>query len=436
MTEPVRRPDFRDAPAPPAGGIAARALAGRGAPWLAGLNPEQRQAVEVTEGPLLVLAGAGTGKTRVLTARIAHILASGRAFPSQILAVTFTNKAAREMKSRVAGLIGEGNAEGMPWLGTFHSIGVKILRRHAELVQLRNDFTILDTDDQIRLLKQIVMAANIDEKRWPARQLAFAIDGWKNRGLSPEKVPDGEAFSFANGKGRELYAEYQQRLKTLNAADFGDLLTECLRLFRERPDVLAEFQRRFRYMLVDEYQDTNVAQYLWLRLLAQGNRNICCVGDDDQSIYGWRGAEVDNILRFEHDFPGAVVIRLERNYRSTGHILAAASQLIAHNRGRLGKTLFTDDDEGHRVKVRGVWDGEAEARLIADDIEAWVQSTLPLSLAERGSGGEGRANASGAGSSERPSSPTPSPQGRRGRSYSECAVLVRAAWQMRAFEER
>ena len=345
-----------------------------------------------------MLAGAGTGKTRVLTARIAHILASQRAFPSQILAVTFTNKAAREMKHRVAALIGEGNAEGMPWLGTFHSIGVKILRRHAELVQLRNDFTILDTDDQIRLLKQIVVAANIDEKRWPARQLAFAIDGWKNRGLSPEKVPDGEAYSFANGKGRELYAEYQQRLKTLNAADFGDLLTECLRLFRERPDVLAEFQRRFRYMLVDEYQDTNVAQYLWLRLLAQGNRNICCVGDDDQSIYGWRGAEVDNILRFERDFPGAVVIRLERNYRSTGHILGAASGLIAHNEGRLGKTLFTDTAEmGEKVAVVSGWDSSEEARAIGDDIEQAQ---------------------------------------RRGHSLNEMAILVRASFQMREFEER
>jgi DNA helicase-2/ATP-dependent DNA helicase PcrA len=398
MTEPVRRPDFRDAPAPPAGGIAARALAGRGAPWLAGLNPEQRQAVEMTEGPLLVLAGAGTGKTRVLTARIAHILASGRAFPSQILAVTFTNKAAREMKSRVAGLIGEGNAEGMPWLGTFHSIGVKILRRHAELVQLRSDFTILDTDDQIRLLKQIVTAANIDEKRWPARQLAFAIDGWKNRGLSPEKVPDGEAYSYANGKGRELYGEYQARLKTLNAADFGDLLTECLRLFRERDDVLKDFQRRFRYMLVDEYQDTNVAQYLWLRLLAQGNRNICCVGDDDQSIYGWRGAEVDNILRFEHDFPGAAVIRLERNYRSTGHILGAASGLIARNVGRLGKTLFTDTAEmGDKVAVVSGWDSSEEARAIGDDIEQLQ---------------------------------------RRGHSLDEMAILVRASFQMREFEDR
>ena len=271
MTEPARREDPADLPAPRPGGIAARALGGSAKPWLDKLNPEQLQAVEHTDGPLLVLAGAGTGKTRVLTSRIAHILATGRAFPSQILAVTFTNKAAREMKSRVAKLIGEGRAEGMPWLGTFHSIGVKILRRHAEMVGLRTDFTILDTDDQIRLLKQIITANNIDEKRWPARQLASAIDGWKNRGLTPEKIPDGEAYAYANGKGRELYTEYQQRLKTLNAADFGDLLLECLRLFREQPDVLADFQKRFRYMLVDEYQDTNVAQYLWLRLLAQGN---------------------------------------------------------------------------------------------------------------------------------------------------------------------
>jgi DNA helicase-2/ATP-dependent DNA helicase PcrA len=345
-----------------------------------------------------VLAGAGTGKTRVLTARIAHILATGRAWPGQILAVTFTNKAAREMKSRVAGLIGEERAEGMPWLGTFHSIGVKILRRHAEMVDLRSDFTILDTDDQVRLLKQIITANNVDEKRWPARQLAAAIDGWKNRGLSPDKVPDGEAYSYANGKGRELYAEYQTRLKTLNAADFGDLLTECLRLFRERPDVLADFQRRFRYMLVDEYQDTNVAQYLWLRLLAQGNPNICCVGDDDQSIYGWRGAEVDNILRFERDFAGATVIRLERNYRSTGHILAAASGLIAHNEGRLGKTLFTDTAEmGEKVAVVSAWDSSEEARAVGEDIEQLQ---------------------------------------RKGISLNEMAILVRASYQMREFEDR
>ena len=397
MTEIARRTDLT-APAPRAGGVIARALGPGAAPWLENLNPEQRQAVEHIDGPLLVLAGAGTGKTRVLTARIANILANRRAFPSQILAVTFTNKAAREMKSRVAGLIGEGRAEGMPWLGTFHSIGVKILRRHAELVGLRADFTILDTDDQVRLLKQIVVAANIDEKRWPARQLAAAIDGWKNRGLSPEKIPDGEAHAFANGKGRELYGEYQARLKVLNAADFGDLLTECLRLFRERPDVLADFQRRFRYMLVDEYQDTNVAQYLWLRLLAQGNPNICCVGDDDQSIYGWRGAEVDNILRFERDFSGATVIRLERNYRSTGHILAAASGLIAHNEGRLGKTLFTDTAEmGEKVAVVSGWDSSEEARAIGEDIEQLQ---------------------------------------RKGHALNEMAILVRASYQMREFEDR
>src|ERR687896_1795336 len=301
------------------------------------------------------------------------------------------------MKNRIGQLIGEGQAEGMPWLGTFHSIGVKILRRHAELVGLRSDFTILDTDDQVRLLKQIIVAANIDEKRWPARQLAMAIDGWKNRGLSPEKVPDSEAYAYANGKGRELYGEYQARLKTLNAADFGDLLTECLRLFRERPDVLADFQRRFKYMLVDEYQDTNIAQYLWLKLLAQGHRNICCVGDDDQSIYGWRGAEVDNILRFEKDFPGAKVIRLERNYRSTGHILAAASHLIAHNEGRLGKTLRTEDVDGEKVTVTGSWDSEEEARAIGEEIEELQ---------------------------------------RAGENLNEVAILVRASFQMREFEDR
>lgn len=374
----------------------ARALRNTAPPYVAGLNAEQSAAVETLEGAVLVLAGAGTGKTRVLTTRIAHILASGRAYPSQILAVTFTNKAAREMKERIGELVG-GAVEGMPWLGTFHSIGVKILRRHAELVGLKSGFTILDPDDQIRLLKQVIEADNLDKDRWPARQLAALIDGWKNKGLTPEKVPAGESFAFANGRGAKLYAAYQKRLKELNACDFGDLLLENLRLFLENPDVLADYHRRFRFILVDEYQDTNVAQYLWLRLLAQGAPNICCVGDDDQSIYGWRGAEVDNILRFEKDFPGATVIRLERNYRSTGHILAAAAGLIAHNKGRLGKTLFTEGEIGAKVTLTGVWDDEEEARLIGDDIET-LQSA--------------------------------------GHGLNEIAILVRASFQMRSLEDR
>ena len=385
-----------NAPAQSGSGIAARAAAASAPPYLRALNPEQRAAVETLDGPLLVLAGAGTGKTRVLTTRLAHILAQRKAWPGEILAVTFTNKAAREMKERIGGLIG-GMVEGMTWLGTFHSIGVKMLRRHAELVGLKSDFSILDTDDQLRLLKQLIQAEGIDEKRWPARQLAAHIDGWKNRGLTPDKVPAGEGAAYGNGKGAQLYADYQARLKVLNAVDFGDLLLESLRLFQENPDVLAEYQKKFKYMLVDEYQDTNVAQYLWLRLLAQGHRNICCVGDDDQSIYGWRGAEVDNILRFEKDFPGAGVIRLESNYRSTPHILGAASGLITHNEGRLGKTLRTDQNAGEKVRVRGHWDGDEEARAIGEDIEQAQ---------------------------------------RAGASLEEVAILVRASFQMRAFEDR
>jgi DNA helicase II / ATP-dependent DNA helicase PcrA len=455
LADPLSEPlDPLEPPVPLPGGIAARARAAPpgSAAYLAGLNPEQRLAVETLDGPVLVLAGAGTGKTRVLTVRIAHILATGRARPSEILAVTFTNKAAREMKARVGEIVGHV-VEGMPWLGTFHSIGVKILRRHAELVGLKPDFTILDVDDQVRLMKQLLDAENIDEKRWPARVLAALIDGWKNRGLTPEQVPAGEAGVFANGKGLKLYKAYQERLKILNAADFGDLLLENIRLFREQPEVLRQYQARFKFILVDEYQDTNVAQYLWLRLLAQrtatlkgaplpsplagedgseqseepgagtgsaaraspspasladarsapsltrgeGNKNICCVGDDDQSIYGWRGAEVDNILRFEHDFPGAKVIRLERNYRSTGHILAAASHLIAHNEGRLGKTLRTEDVPGEKVFVTGAWDSEEEARAVGEEIEQLQ---------------------------------------REGHALNEIAILVRASFQMREFEDR
>jgi DNA helicase-2/ATP-dependent DNA helicase PcrA len=447
-------------PQPAPGGIAARAMAARAGnlPYLHDLNPEQREAVETLDGPVLVLAGAGTGKTRVLTTRIAHILNMGRAHPSQILAVTFTNKAAREMKDRVNMMVGHV-VEGMPWMGTFHSVGVKMLRRHAEMVDLKSNFTILDTDDQIRLLKQLLEAEKLDDKRWPARVFAQILDGWKNRGLTPEQVPAGEATTFANGKGKKLYQAYQERLKTLNAADFGDLLLECIRLFRQNPDVLRQYQQRFKFILVDEYQDTNVAQYLWLRLLAQQasapsgglilrdaslrdapqdeeqgsaagealiphpeergqspsvskdeaeapqkeQKNICCVGDDDQSIYGWRGAEVDNILRFDHDFPGAKVVRLERNYRSTGHILAAASHLIAHNEGRLGKTLHTEDEPGEKVQVTGAWDSEEEARAIGEEIEQ-----LQRDARERGE--------------DHP--------------LDEVAILVRASFQMREFEDR
>jgi DNA helicase-2/ATP-dependent DNA helicase PcrA len=448
MTEPSKITSVPDHQ-PAAGGIAARARASVGPKYLAGLNPEQREAVETLDGPVLVLAGAGTGKTRVLTTRIAHILSQGRARPAEILSVTFTNKAAREMKHRLGQMLGHA-VEGMPWLGTFHSIGGRILRFHAELAQLKSNFTVLDVDDQVRLLKQLLQAENIDDKRWPARMLAGLIDGWKNRGLMPSQVPSGEAAMFANGKGGKLYASYQERLKILNAADFGDLLLENIRIFREHPDILRQYQQRFKFILVDEYQDTNVAQYLWLRLLSQApskavapiviperleepnpesrdespvpdsgsapaahpgmteraalaaaaaapTKNICCVGDDDQSIYGWRGAEVDNILRFDHDFPGAKVIRLERNYRSTGHILAAASHLIAHNEGRLGKTLRTEDHDGEKVTVTGSWDSEEEARGIGEEIEQLQ---------------------------------------RQGEKLNEIAILVRASYQMREFEDR
>jgi len=380
--------------------LSQQAMAARPMPYLDGLNPEQRAAVETLDGPVLMLAGAGTGKTRALTARIAHLLTTGSARPNEILAVTFTNKAAREMKDRVGRLLGHA-VEGMPWLGTFHAISVRLLRRHAELVDLKSNFTILDTDDQLRLIKQVIAAAGIDEKRWPARSLAAVIDDWKNRALRPDRVPVAESSAF-NNRGPELYAAYQRRLIELNACDFGDLLLHVVTIFQTYSDVLTQYQRWFRYVLVDEYQDTNVAQYMWLRLLAAGHHNICCVGDDDQSIYGWRGAEVGNILRFEKDFPGATVIRLEQNYRSTGHILAAASGVIAANKGRLGKTLWTEAGEGARVRLIGHWDGEEEARWIGEEIEAM------------GKGTRGQA-------------PVPADR---------MAILVRASHQMRAFEDR
>lgn len=380
--------------------LSARAMAARPAPYLDDLNPAQRAAVEALDGPVLMLAGAGTGKTKALTSRIVHLLSTGRARPNEILSVTFTNKAAREMKNRVGLLLGQ-TVEGMPWMGTFHSICVKLLRRHAELVGLKSNFTILDTDDQIRLIKQVLSVNNIDEKRWPARQMAGIIDHWKNRAWTPAKVPSAEAGAF-NNRGTEIYDQYQTRLRELNAADFGDLLLHMVTIFQAHPDILEQYQRWFKYILVDEYQDTNVAQYLWLRLLAGGHKNICCVGDDDQSIYGWRGAEVGNILKFEKDFPGAVVVRLEQNYRSTPHILAAASGVIQGNEGRLGKTLWTAEETGEKVRLIGHWDGEEEARWIGEEIEALQRGT-------RGSAPFG---------------------------LDAMAILVRASHQMRAFEDR
>ncbi len=365
-------------------------------PYLKGLNPPQREAVLTTDGPVLMLAGAGTGKTAALTARLAHLLYTRKAWPSEILAVTFTNRAAREMRERVGRLVGEA-VEGMPWLGTFHAIGAKMLRRHAELVGLQSNFTILDTDDQLRLLKQLILVADIDEKRFPARSLAGLIDEWKNKGLTPRDIDAGESERYANGRGGELYQQYQDRLKAVNACDFGDLLLHMLVVLKTHRDVLEQYQTRFRYIMVDEYQDTNSVQYLWLRLLAQERKNIACVGDDDQSIYSWRGAQVENILRFEKDFPGAKVIRLEQNYRSTPHILGAAGGVIANNSGRLGKTLWTELDAGEKVRVLGIWDGPEEARRVGDEIES----------AQRG-----------------------------GTSLDDVAILVRASHQTREFEDR
>ena len=380
--------------------LSARAMAVRPTPYMDDLNPAQRQAVEHLDGPVLMLAGAGTGKTKALTARIAHLLSTGKARPREILAVTFTNKAAHEMKDRVGRLLGQP-AEGMPWLGTFHAICVKLLRRHAELVGLKSNFTILDSDDQLRLLKQLVRAANIDEKRWPARALSGVIGGWKNRVITPDKVPAVDAGAY-NNKGIKLYAQYQTRLRELNAVDFDDLLMHMVTIFQTHTDVLEQYRRWFRYILVDEYQDTNIAQYLWLRLLAGGHKNICCVGDDDQSIYGWRGAEVGNILGFEKDFPSAYVVRLEQNYRSTPHILAAASNVIRCNENRLGKELWTEAQDGEKVRLIDHWDSEDEARWIGDEIAAMQGGT----------------------------------RGVRPMSLDEMAILVRASHQMRAFEDQ
>ncbi len=385
-------PSSLPAPAPPADDPGAERVPA----YAAQLNPPQREAVLTTEGPVLMLAGAGTGKTAALTARLAHLVATRRAYPSQILCVTFTNKAAREMRERVGRHLGP-HSEGIPWLGTFHSICAKMLRRHAELVGLQSNYTIIDTDDQLRLLKQLITESDLDEKRWPARQLAGLIDRWKNRGLNPADLDEIENEAYANGRGAAMYGAYQDRLKALNACDFGDLMLHMLNIFRAHTDVLTDYQRRFRYILVDEYQDTNAVQYLWLRLLAQAHKNICVVGDDDQSIYSWRGAEVANILRFEKDFPGAHVVRLEQNYRSTPHILGAASGLIRANSERHEKSLWTEVNGGDKVRVIGVWDAPEEARRVSEEIERLE---------------------------------------REGASLDQVAILVRAQYQTREFEDR
>ncbi len=360
------------------------------------LNKSQKKAVFHDEGPLLVLAGAGTGKTGVLTSRLIRLLIERKALPGELLSVTFTNKAANEMRERVNKQIGDLSS-GLRWLGTFHSIGAKILRYHPEKIELKNNFIILDTDDQIRLLKQIIIDENINEKRWPPKMLLNLIDQWKNKGLYPNQISAGEKDYFANGKGKKLYALYQERLKFFNAADFGDLILEVIRLFEENTDILESYQKRFKFTLVDEYQDTNTAQYKLLKLISDKSKNICCVGDDDQSIYSWRGAEVSNILRFEKDFKDSKIIRLEENYRSSGHILGAASKLIEKNSSRLGKTLWTSSGDGEKVLVTSVWDGEEEARLISTELESIMQ---------------------------------------KNRDLNEAAVLVRASFQMREFEDR
>lgn len=365
-------------------------------PYLNDLNPAQQQAVMATEGPVLVLSGAGTGKTRVLTTRLVHLLLSGRAHPGQVLAVTFTNKAAREMKERISAMLNRP-VEGW-WMGTFHALAARILRKHAERIGLQHNFTILDDDDQMRLIKQLLAVHNLDDKAAPPRLIHAVIQRWKDKALGPDQITRADAGNLAEGKIKQIYTDYQARLMTLNACDFDDMLLHCITLFQRFPDVLEQYQNQFKYLMVDEYQDANVAQYLWLRLLAQTHKNLCVVGDDDQSIYGWRGAEVRNILRFDEDFPGATVVRLEQNYRSTGKILAAASGVIAHNAGRLGKTLWTEAPGGEPVRIHAVWDADEEARFVADEIEtAQRKKIAPLS---------------------------------------GMAILVRASFQTREFEER
>ena len=359
------------------------------------LNPQQLEAVNQIEGPLLVLAGAGTGKTKVLTSRIAHIIEQNIAYPSNILAVTFTNKAAKEMQERVNRII---QADGLN-IGTFHSIAARMLRSYINVLDLglSSNFTIINQDDQIKLIKNIALQNNVDVKQYPSKMIHVIISRWKDQGLLSEKLSESDFHSPAHKISSSIYSEYQKQMHDSNALDFGDLLLYCNQILIQNPDILEHYQNKFKYILIDEYQDTNAVQYVWARMLASKHKNICCVGDDDQSIYSWRGAEVKNILRFEQDFPNAKIIKLEQNYRSTPFILNAASSIIGNNKKRHGKKLWTDQKEGERLKIISCWNDKEEARFISTEVENYVKT------------GKFKAN--------------------------QIAILVRAGFQTRAFEE-
>ena len=345
--------------------------------FLSTLNSQQKNAVLNTEGPLLVLSGAGTGKTKVLTTRLANIIYTRKGSIKDILCVTFTNKAAFEMKMRVEKIL-KMPVEGM-FIGTFHSIGAKFLRRHANLINLKNDFTILDSEDQLRLLKQVINSLDLDTKLHLPKSYLYMIDQLKNQGLSHSEISNHEFEHKTSGKLSTVYSMYQDRLKNFNSVDFGDLIMLPLEILKKEKDLLFNYQKKFKYILVDEYQDTNASQYMLLRLLSGKKKNICCVGDEDQSIYGWRGAQLKNILNFENDFNGARIIRLEQNYRSSGNILNAASSLISENKERIGKKLWTSDPSGETVDVVNLENDEMEAVFVADQIKKLVEKGINLS---------------------------------------------------------
>ena len=363
--------------------------------FLQKLNDEQKSAVLNTEGPSLVVAGAGSGKTKVLTSRLAYILEQKKAWPNQILCVTFTNKAAKEMRERVIKIIG-GKTNSLAWLGTFHSISVKFLRRHAEAIGLKSNFTILDTDDQKKLIKNICKGENIDAKKISPQFIMSLIDQWKNKGLLPDEVKLTKKNLF-EGQILKVYKIYQNKIKDLNACDFGDLILYCVKIFESHEDIKNIYSNNFKYILVDEYQDTNFIQNKWLNLIINKNKNICCVGDDDQSIYSWRGAEIKNFLGFDKVYPDCKIFRLEQNYRSTKNILDVASFLISHNKDRLGKKLWSDSEKGDAVKLNCYRDGKEEAEGISDLIEENIKKKSSLN---------------------------------------NIAILVRAIYQTREFEER